>query len=86
MTVYMANKNDPHGSTSSQIHRNTCMTEEKKPFLKKTFTGDMPFVRPESSGKNNWDIFFSIFHVFHVYFSCLFSITSSVISCQGEIF
>ena len=71
MTVYMANKNDPHGSTSNQIHRNTCMTEEKKPFLKKTFTGAMPFVRPESNGKIIGIYFFLFFmffmFIFHVY-------------------
>ena len=46
----------------------------------------MPFVGPESSGKNNWEIFFFYFLCFHVYFLCLFSITRSVISCQGKIF
>ena len=53
MTIYMANVSDPNGSTSNEIHPNTCRTEEKKPFLKKKLTGAMPFMGPESSGKSN---------------------------------
>ena len=29
MIIYWANKNDPDGSTSSQIHANTCNTEDE---------------------------------------------------------
>ena len=53
MAIYMDNENDPNGSTSSEIHPNTCRTEEKKFFCRKTFLGVMPFVGPESSGKSN---------------------------------
>ena len=53
MAIYMANENDPNGSTSSENHPNTCRTKEKKTFSNKKFTGAMPFVGPESSGKSN---------------------------------
>ena len=54
----------------------------RKKIFKKEFTGAMAFIGPESGGKN----IFSIFHVFHAYISCLYSITRCVISCQGGIF
>ena len=53
MAIYMANENDPNGSTSSENHPNTCRTKEKKTFSNKKFTAAMPFVGPESSGKSN---------------------------------
>ena len=71
LAIYMANENDPNGSISSKIHPNTCRTEREKKFFNKKFTGAMAFIGPESGGKN----IFSIFHVFHAYFSCLYSIT-----------
>ena len=56
MIIYWANKNDPDGSTSSQIHANTCNTEDEakeETFFGKKITGAMPFVGPGFSGKNN---------------------------------
>ena len=56
MVIYWANENDPNGGTSSQTPPNTCSKEdgakEKKVFEEK-FTGAIPFVGPETSGKNN---------------------------------
>ena len=53
MAIYMANENDPNGSTSSEIHPYNCRTEEKKLFLKNKFIGAMSFAGPGSSGKSN---------------------------------
>ena len=56
MAISWANKNDPNVDTSSQTYPNTCSTEDRakeKLFLKKNFTGAMPFVGLEPSAKKN---------------------------------
>ena len=90
MIIYWAKKNDPNGSTSSQIHANTCNTEDgakEETFFGKKLQEPCPLWDPglaeRITKKKN---FFSIFSIFHVYFSCLFSITRRVISCQVGMF
>ena len=90
MIIYWANKNDPDGSTSSQIHANTCNTEDEakeETFFGKKLQEPCPLwdqgLAERITKKKK---FFSIFSIFHVYFSCIFSITRRIISCQVGIF
>ena len=75
MVTYWTNENAPNGGTSSQIHPNTCSTEErskrKKLILKKKFTEAILFVGPEFRAKKIEKYFFLIFtffmSIFHIY-------------------
>ena len=61
-----------HEAKPTQMLAARRMEQKKKPFLKKTFTRAMPFVDQIVAGKITEKYFFYIFHVFYVYFSCLF--------------
>ena len=61
-----------HEAKPTQMLAARRMEQKKKPFLKKTFTRAMPFVDQIVAGKITEKYFFCIFHVFYVYFPCLF--------------